>query len=230
MKHVLITGGSDGFGKATAKKLGEAGFVVTILGKDEDKTKKVAENIGCAYVVADVSDYEAVKNAIDKSAHENGPIDILINNAGVWLQGALDDNDPKDIHRMMEVNALGPIYCTHAVMPEMKKQKSGRIINVISGAGLQGKAERAPYGAGKFALSGFTKSMQLELKPFNIAVDGFYPGALDNVGLFEKAGNGEGRDMSQALDLGVAADTLVFVCNLPDGVCAPEFSLQSLSY
>ncbi|HSW80253.1 MAG TPA: SDR family oxidoreductase [Candidatus Saccharimonadales bacterium] len=227
MKHVLITGGSDGLGKITAKKLSESGYVVTILGHDEERTRLAASDIGCAYAVADVSDYDAVHEAITNSVNENGPIDILINNAGRWIQDSLESNDPKDIKRVFDVNALGPIFCTHVVVPEMKKLKSGRIINVISGAGLQGKAERAPYTASKFAVTGFTKSMQLELKPFNIAVDGFYAGAMDT-GLFEKSGNG--RDMSKALDPEIAADTLVYVCGLPDGVSMPEFSLQSLRY
>lgn len=223
----MITGGSDGLGKITAKKLGEAGFVVTILGRDDDKTRESAAEIGCAYVIADVADYTKVEKAISSSVDENGPIDILINNAGLWIQGPLEDNDPEKIRRVMEVNALGTIFCTHAIVPAMKRQKSGRIINVISGAGQNGKAERAPYGASKFAVAGFTKCMQLELKPFNIAVDGFYAGAMDT-GLFEKAGNG--RDMSKALDPPVAADLLVYICNLPDGVSMPEFGLLSLAY
>ncbi len=227
MKHVLITGGSDGLGKIVAKKLCEADFVVTILGKDADKTKNVAESIGCGYVVADVTDYDIVKNAITKSVEDNGPIDILINNAGIWIQGVLEENDPKEIQRVLEVNALGPINCTHAIVPQMKHQNSGRIINVISGSGLNGKAERAPYAASKFALTGFTKSMQLELKPFNIAVDGFYAGAM-NTNMFDKTGND--RDMSNALDPEIVADLLTFVCKLPDSVSMPEFSLQSLRY
>jgi short-subunit dehydrogenase len=109
----------------------------------------------------------------------------------------------------------------------MKARKNGRIINVISGAGQNGKAERATYGASKFAAAGFTKCMQLELKPCNVAVDGFYVGAM-NTGMFKKAGNG--RDMSWALDPAVAADALAYLCKLPDGVSAPEFGVVSLSY
>jgi NAD(P)-dependent dehydrogenase (short-subunit alcohol dehydrogenase family) len=227
MKHVLITGGSDGLGRITARKLSRAGYTITILGQDEERTKLAAVDIGCAYVVADVSDYESVKNGISAAMQQNGPIDILINNAGKWIQGALEANDPQEIKRVMEVNVLGPINCTHIVISEMKKQKSGRIINVISGAGLQGKAERAPYRASKFALTGFTKCMQLELKPFNIAVDGFYAGAMIT-GFFEKSGNS--RDMAKALDPEIAADAVAFVCGLPDGVSMPEFGMQSLSY
>ncbi len=227
MRHVLITGGSDGLGKVTAKKLGESGFLVTILGRDAEKTKTVAAELGCAYVVADISDYVQVEAAVAQTTKDNGPIDILINNAGLWIQGALEDNDPEQIKQVMDVNALGTIYCTRSVVPAMKQRKNGRIINVISGAGMNGKAERAPYGATKFAVAGFTKCMQLELKPFGVAVDGFYVQAM-NTSFFGKSGNT--RDMSKALDPAVPADALVYLCGLPDGVGAPEFGITSLSY
>jgi gluconate 5-dehydrogenase len=228
MKHVLITGGSDGLGKITAGKLIEAGFSVTILSRDVVKTKAVAAGLGCGFVTADVSDYQQVDAAVARSVNDDGPIDILINNAGLWIQDALDDNDPAIIRQVMEVNALGTIYCTRSVVPSMKERKSGRIISVISQAGLEGKAERAPYNASKWAVTGFVKSMQAELKPFNIAVDGFYPGAINKTGLFDKAGNG--RDMSRGLDPAVAAEALVYLCKLPEGIGAPEFGILSLSY
>lgn len=226
MKHVLITGGSDGLGKIAAEKLRDAGFAVTILGYNEAKTRAAAEQLGCDYVVADVADYNQVEAAINQ-AGQTAPIDILINNAGIWLQGALDASDPARIRQVLETNALGTIYCTRAIMPAMKHRKIGRIINVISGAGLSAKAERAPYTASKWAVTGFTKCMQAELKPFGIAVDGFYPGAMDTP-LFGKAGNE--RDMSRALDPAVAADALVSICNLPDGVSVTEFGINALSY
>lgn len=226
MKHIRITGGSDGLGKITAQKLRDAGFVVTILSHNEVKTKAAAKQLGCNYAVAEVIDYDQVEAAI-KQVEQTAPIDILINNAGIWLQDALDTNDPARIKQVMEVNALGTIYCTQAVISAMKNRKNGRIINVISGAGLSAKAERAPYTASKWAVTGFTKCMQAELKPFGVAVDGFYPGAMDTP-LFGKAGNQ--RDMSRALDPGLAADALVYMCNQPDGVSITELGINALSY
>jgi NADP-dependent 3-hydroxy acid dehydrogenase YdfG len=223
MKRILITGGSDGLGKITAQKLKAAGHEVIILGKDDVKTRSVADEIGCSCVVADVSEASAVQDAIKQA----GRVDVLINNAGVWIQDALDTNDPAQIKKAMEVNALGPILATQAVVPGMKEQRAGRIINVISQAGLSVKAERASYNASKWALTGFTKSMQVELRPFGVSVVGFYPGAL-NTGMFTKSGNA--RDMSKALDPAIAADTLVFICSQPDHVDIPEFGIQSLEY
>lgn len=232
MKHVLITGGSDGLGKIMGQKLKEAGFTVTVLGKDEEKTKAAAEELGCSYVVADVSEHQQVRAAVEEAQKTNGPIDILINNAGIWIQDALEVNDPDRIKRVMEVNATGPIYCTQAVIPAMKERKSGRIINISSQGGLNAKAERSVYTASKWALTGFTKAMQMELKPFNIAVDGFYPGAMQHpmqqADIFAKAGNA--RDMSKALDGSIVADAIVYACKLPDGVRITEFGIESLSY
>jgi short-subunit dehydrogenase len=125
------------------------------------------------------------------------------------------------------VNALGSIYMTKAVVPAMKQRGSGRIINVISQAGLGAKAERAVYNSSKWAMTGFTKSMQLELRPHGIAVTGFYPGAL-NTHLFDKTGNS--RDMSRALEPEIAADAVVYVCGLADHVEVPEIGIGSLRY
>ena len=224
MKHILITGGSDGLGKVTAQKLQVAGHDVTILAKDEAKTAAVASEIGCKYVLADVTSQEAIKSAIAGV----GQIDILVNNAGIWIQGLIEGNKPDDIRRVMDVNALGAMFASQLVVPSMKDRKSGRIINVISQAGLGAKAERAAYNASKWAITGFTKSLQHELKPFGISVIGFYPGALNNEALFEKAGNP--RDMSKGLDLSIAADGLVYLCSLPDHVNVPEFGIESLDY
>lgn len=227
MKHVLITGGSDGLGKVTAQKLRDNEYLVTILGQDELKTKQVAADLGCKVVIADVSDSKAVEAAF-KKASEVQPIDILINNAGIWIQGPLEDNKPNRIQKVFEVNALGTIYATRAIVPEMKKRAAGRIINVISQAGLYAKAERSVYDASKWALTGFTKCMQLELKPFNISVVGLYPGAISHTSLFKKAGND--RDMSKALSPEIIAEGILHVCNLPEGVNVPEFGIESLYY
>lgn len=224
MKHILITGGSDGLGKVVAQKLQTTGYEVTILAKDEAKTASVAKEIGCKYVVADVTNHEAVEAALKKA----GQIDILINNAGIWLQGPFDENDPEMVKRIMEVNALGMMYATRVVIPSMKQRKQGRIINVMSQAGLAAKAERVPYNASKWAVTGFTKSLQQELKPFGISVVGFYPGALNNEAIFIKAGNP--RDMSKGLSLDIAAEALAYICGLPDDVNIPELGIESLNY
>lgn len=223
MKHVFITGGSDGLGKITAQKLVAAGYDVTILSRDEAKTKAAAEEIGCKYMVADVTDAAQLNAALQQT----GEVDILINNAGNWLAGLLEASTADQIEKVIASNTLGTIYVTHAVVPAMKQRKNGRIINVISQAGLYAKAERSVYNASKWAITGFTKSLQAELKPFHVSVVGFYPGAMAT-GLFAKAG--DMKDRGGALDPAIAADALVYLCGLPDHVVVPEFGIESLDY
>jgi uncharacterized protein len=228
MKHILITGGSRGLGKATAKKLIAADFKVTILAQEEERAAAAAKELGCDYATADISDVAQVKQAFDKATKANGPIDILINNAGLWIQDKLETNDPQGIKRVLEVNALGTMYCTQAVIPEMKQRENGRIINVISQAGLYGKAERGAYNASKWAVTGFTKSMQYELGPHNISVTGLYPGAISKTDLFKSAGLE--RVIKNGLEPAMIADAIVYICKLPDGINVPEFGLESLAY
>lgn len=227
MKHVLITGGSDGLGKATAQKLVAAGFKVTILSRNEGKTKAAAGELGCEYVIADVSNASEVETAIQRAVTQSGEIDILINNAGVWLAGPLEANTPDDITATIVINTLGTIYCTRAVVGSMKQRKSGRIINISSILGVTAKAERATYAASKWAVTGFTRSMQAELKPYKIGVTGFYPGGM-TTGMFAKVG--DMKDRSTALDPAIAADQLVHICMLPNSVDVPDFGIQSLDY
>jgi short-subunit dehydrogenase len=223
MKRILITGATDGLGKAIARKLQAAGHTVIIWGRDEQVAQAAAQELGdCQYVFADVRDVQAVRQAVANA----GDIDVLVNNAGIWIQDALETNNPERIKEVLDVNTLGTIYATQAVLPGMKQRGHGRIINVISQAGLIGKAERAVYSASKWAITGFTKSMQLELKPVGIAVTGLYPGAM-NTKLFERAGD-PSRDTAMNPD--AAADAVAYVCGLADDIDVPELGIQSLSY
>lgn len=227
MKHILITGGTDGIGKAAAQKLHQGGHAVTILGREENKTKQIAGEIGCAYVVADVADYEQVAAAVEMAETTTGPIDVLVNNAGIWMSAPITEADPAEIHRVIEVNTLGTIYGCRAVAPAMVERKQGRIINVISQAGLQTSPNRTVYHASKWAITGFTKALKDELRGSHIAVTGFYPGAI-NTQFFAK--QGDMKDRSTALAPDAAADVLVYLCNLPDDIEVPELGVQSLNY
>lgn len=182
MKTILISGGSDGLGKAIAARLSPNNKVI-ILSTNEAKLRAVPDEIGCEYRVCDVRDYAQIEAVIK----DVGPIDCLINNAGKWLEGALDETDADRIREVLDVNTLGTINLTKAVMPAMKQQKHGLIINVISQAGLNARAGWPVYIASKWAITGFTKSMQQELEPFGIGVTGLYPGTL-NTEMFAKSG------------------------------------------
>jgi len=225
-KTILISGGSDGLGKALAEKLVRNNKVI-ILANNAEKTEKVAKELGTDFVVADVSNYQNIRSAVEEIIKRHKTIDCLINNAGLWIEGALENNDPEQIAKVMAVNATGSILLTHAVLPHMKENKKGRIINVISQAGLGAKAERSVYNASKWAMTGFTKSLAQELIPSNISVCGFYPGSMQTE-FFEKAGSN--KDLTKFMSLSEAVRALEFIVETPDDLTIPELGIKPAWY
>lgn len=222
---VLISGGSDGLGKVIAKYLA-SNYQVVILSPTEEKLKKTASEIGCEYVVADVSSYKNLTKAVGKVLEKFGRIDCLVNNAGLWIQGELDDNDPEHIRKVIEVNNLGVVLFSKAVIPQMKKQKKGLIININSQGGLYAKPERSVYSAAKWGVTGFTKSLQGELAKYGISVTGIYPGKM-NTKMFQKMGIQ--KDMSDALEPKEVARVVKFLLETDDKVNFPEIGIKNLN-
>jgi len=223
-KVIVITGGSDGFGKAVAQNL-RNDFTVVILGREKNKTEKVAREIGVDFVVADITDPRQVKQAIESVVSKYAQIDVLVNNAGVWIQGLLEENDDARIRDTLDVNVYGTILVTKYAVPFMKSQRTGKIIKVISQAGLNKKAERSVYNASKWALTGFTKSLQLELGIHGISVCGFYPGAM-KTSFFSKAGIE--KDTKNYMNPDEVAKSVRFIIEAPDNLDIPEFGIQPI--
>lgn len=222
-KVIVISGGSDGLGKALASKMVET-HIVVILSHNIEKTKNAALEIGCDFVCADVSDYVQVETAISQVLEKYGQIDCLVNNAGVWIEGPLVTNSAEDIDRVLDVNTKGTIYLTKAVVPFMVEKQSGRIINVISQSGLHAKSERTVYHASKWAITGFTDSLRLELESQNISVCGFYPGGIKTC-FFEKMGST--KDVSKHLEVVDAVHALEFMITASDAVTIPELGIKT---
>ncbi len=223
-KVVVITGGTDGLGLTLARRLAATHSVI-ILGKNEEKAQHVAQTIGCAYVVADVRDAHSLRAAAEEVRQKYHRVDRLVNNAGVWIQGRLLDNEPEDIQHAFQVNTCGVIFSTQAFLPLMNA--GSLIVTVVSQAGLTAKAERSIYNASKWAVTGFVKSLELELAPLHIRVAGFYPGAFQT-SLFEKAGNP--RDMSKALRVEHVAAALADIVESPDNVIISDTVIRSADY
>lgn len=224
MKVIVISGGSDGLGKTLAERLSENNKVI-ILSPSKEKLEQVANEIKCDYEVCDVSDYISVESAIKEVVKNYGRIDCLINNAGLWIQEKLVDNDYNKIKKVIDVNTTGVIYLTKAVIPYMTEQKDGLIINIISQAGIYAKAERSVYHASKWAITGFTKSIQSEVSKDGIRVTGLYPGML-KTNMFEK--EGIKKDMSKGLDTKEVATTVEFLINLDKNTVIPEIGIKHI--
>lgn len=226
MKTVLITGGSEGLGFAIAKLLSKNNTVY-LLARNEDKLNTASKELNCNYKVCDVSIWEDVQKVVDEVINETGKIDVLINNAGLWVQGPIEENDPERIKDVINVNTLGPIYMTKAVVPIMKQQKSGIILNINSQAGLYGKAERSVYHASKWALTGFAKCMSQELQKHNIKVMSIHPAGMKTK-FFEKAGIEKNQE--NMLDVNEVARTVEFMLNQGEYTVFPEVGMVNVKY
>ena len=221
---IIITGGSDGLGKAIAKRLKENNKVI-IISKDEESLVKTSEEINCDYYVCDVTDYKQVNNTINNIIEKYNKIDILINNAGVWLAGDLTETDYERISNCIDVNTKGPIYMTKAVLTSMYQNKEGLIINVCSQASFDSDDFSTVYNASKWAMRGFNRSIQKDVSKKGVKVTGFYPGFMQT-DIFKKAGND--YDTSTGLEVEKVAKAIEFIVNCEDDVIIPEFGIKDI--
>lgn len=183
-KVALVTGASSGIGEATALALAEEGASVAIaarrLDRLEDLARRIQDNGGKVLAIAlDVAEEEQVKKAIETIQSELGRIDILVNNAGVMLLSAVDGADTKEWRQMVDVNLLGLMYATHAVLPAMKTQGGGHIVNISSVAGRFSFTNCAVYNATKFGVNGFSDALRQEVSRDKIRVTIVEPGVVD---------------------------------------------------
>lgn len=181
-KVAIITGGSQGIGEAICYKYANEGAIVIVANKNPPELAiKVADKIrkegGKAEAIAcDISDENSVKNLIDLVINKYNQIDILVNNAGVLVVKNFEDHTLEDWNFVMDTNLKGAFLMSRAVVPLMKKQKSGKIIFVSSIAASAGFSAVAPYSASKGGLLAMVKSMVAELAQHNINVNSISPG------------------------------------------------------
>ncbi len=220
-KVIVISGGTDGLGKAIARILSPENTIV-ILSPTKEKLLTVSQEISCDFEECDITENGQVTLTAKNILEKYGRIDILINCAGIWIEGPLESNEPKKIEAVLKVNTLGTMLLTRAFLPQFKKQKSGQIVNIISMAGLAEKPDRSVYYASKWAVTGFTKCLRLELAPFGIAVLGCYPGKM-NTTMFAKAGFQ--KDLASAQDPNLVAQKIVDNLLLPTPL--PDLELDS---
>lgn len=182
-KVAIVTGASSGIGEATAVALAAEGAQVVIAARRSDRleklTQQLAESGGKALpILTDVTDEVQVRQMVDTAKSEFGRVDILVNNAGVMLLGPIDGADTEDWRRMVNINVLGLMYATHAVLPIMKAQGEGHIVNISSVAGRTASANVAVYNATKWAVCAFSEALRQEVYKDKIRVTIIEPGAV----------------------------------------------------
>ncbi|MGB3607837.1 MAG: SDR family oxidoreductase [Psychroserpens sp.] len=171
-KVVLITGGSSGIGKSIGEFLSSRGFVVYGTSRSPERYP----NSKIKLVALDVSDVMSISKAVETVIDTEGQLDVLINNAGAGITGPIEEVPNEEIKRNFETNLFGPINVIKAVLPRMRAQHSGLIINITSISGYMGLPYRGIYSASKGALELITEAFRMELKDFNIQMTNVAPG------------------------------------------------------
>lgn len=176
-KVILITGASSGMGKVFALDLAKEGHIVYGAARRTDLLEDLNKQ-GVQTITLDVSDDESMKSCVQTILDKEGRIDVLVNNAGYGSYGTIEDVPMEEAKRQFEVNVFGLARMTQLVLPGMRKQKSGKIINISSIGGKIATPFGAWYHASKFAVEGMSDSLRVEVKPFGIDVILIEPGGV----------------------------------------------------
>jgi NADP-dependent 3-hydroxy acid dehydrogenase YdfG len=180
----VVTGASSGIGEATARALAREGFALALGARREDRINRLAQEVtdggGKALAIAtDISDESSARALVETANKELGSVDVLLNNAGVMLLGPILGSDLEHWQRMVNVNLLGLLYCTHAALPIMKEQGRGHIVNVSSVAGRTARMGSGVYNATKWGVGAFSESLRQEAVGYGVRVTLVEPGFVE---------------------------------------------------
>ncbi|MBM7341774.1 SDR family oxidoreductase [Pantoea coffeiphila] len=228
-KVVVITGASSGLGAETARHLAAQGAKVVLGARRLDRLESLAAELGLdarAILSTDVTDYLQVQALVDRALELHGCIDVLINNAGLMPSSMLDKLKIDEWNRMIDVNIKGVLYGIAAVLPKMKEQKSGQIINVSSVAGHKVGPGGAVYAGTKWAVRAISEGLRQEVKPWNIRTTIVSPGAVDTelTGTItdEDIAKGMAKTYENAIPASSFARVVAFAISQPDEVDVNE--------
>lgn len=188
---VLITGASQGIGKQTTLLFARKGYDLVLAARQADRLEAVADEVrslGCdaLAIPTDVRDFEQVKELVEKAIAHYGSIDVLINNAGIYFLGSVEECSLHDWHQIIDTNLWGYIHTIQALLPHFLERGTGTIVNVSSIGGKVPIPYQVPYTASKYAVTGLTESLQAELKPKGVQVCGVHPNFI-KTDLLERA-------------------------------------------
>ena len=184
MASVLITGTSKGIGLQTALAFGRAGYNVHATMRNPAQSPELArmaaqEKLPITVSALDVDSDQSVRDGIARIRSDHGPIDVLVNNAGIERVGSIEELPLAEFRAAMETNYFGALRCIQAVLAEMRQRRSGTIVNVTSVAGRLSNPPLAAYNASKWALEALSEALAIEMKPFSVRVAIVEPGIID---------------------------------------------------
>jgi len=234
-KAVAITGASSGIGEATALAYAERGASVALAARRSDRIEALAKRInddgGRALALpTDIGDERQARAFIEHAYEHLGRLDILVNNAGVMLLGPVEGADTEQWRTMVDVNVLGLLYCTHAVLPVMRERGGGHIVNVSSVAGRRAALGSAVYNLTKFGVTGFSEGLRQEALHAGVRVTVIEPGFVAT----ELQGHNEGNEIvmqamenareqiGEVLEAEDIAEAIVHATDRPDRVNIAE--------
>jgi len=204
----LVTGASDGIGQCVATRFAARGARVLVHGRDPDRTRAVADDVGGAPLIADLASPAGRARLVSQATEEFGRVDVLVNNAGIGWSGPLTDMSVDGIRTLIGVDLLAPIELSRALLPAMVERRSGAVCFVSSVAGRAGVAGEAVYSAAKAALDTFAESLRAEATGSGVHVGVVVPGAV-STRFFEKRGRPYGRERPKPVPPGAVADAVV---------------------
>jgi 3-oxoacyl-[acyl-carrier protein] reductase len=224
----IVTGASRGIGKGIALRLAKENHILMLFGRDVEalkSVKKEVEKLGVSAEIfsGDASDEKFVHDSVSHIIKTHGKVDHLINNAGMGILKKLVDSTLDDFKQQMDVNLYGVFNFTKAVLPNMIKNRSGSIINISSLAGKNAFVGGTMYGATKHGLMGFTKSLMLEVREYNIRVAAICPGSVDTNFNPNRAVIPEKKDILLSEDV---AETVALVIKMPVRAMVSEIDIR----
>ena len=232
-KVCIVTGGGSGIGRSAAIMMAASGAKVILAGRTLSKVEGVQKEIESAggiaeAVLLDVGDDEGVQKTVKDILDRYGRIDVLVNNAGHSSQHRmLLTTTPDEVRGVMESNLNGSIFCTQAVVPAMKAQKEGTIINISSMAGINGSPLAGMiYSAAKAAVINFTSFLNAELKNTGIRASVVIPGEVDTPILDGRPKPPSSESRSTMVTAEDTAEAILLIANLPQRVCIPELVIR----
>jgi NADP-dependent 3-hydroxy acid dehydrogenase YdfG len=200
---VIITGASQGIGKATALLFARHNYNVVLAARQLDRLEATAAQIRelgqeAIAISCDVKDPLQVNNLIQKGIDHFGHIDVLINNAGIFCLGPVEDFSLDDWHQIIDTNLWGYIHTINAILPHFLERRQGTIVNVSSIGGIEPIPYHIPYTTTKYAVTGLTKSLHAELSPKGIHVSGIYPSFISTQLMERAIFRGKDEETAQA--------------------------------
>jgi 3-oxoacyl-[acyl-carrier protein] reductase len=216
----LVTGGSQGIGAAIVELACNAGHTVVFTGRNEPLIEKVAQKTGAQGLRADVSVGADNARVVDACRERMGGIDVLVNNAGYAYRAEIGALDVDAMKRMFDTNVFGLVDITNRVVPLMKSQASGDIVNIASTSGMKGAATATSYSASKWAVRGITQCWQAELRPHGIRVTCVCPSEVQT-----NFGGRGGRNNPNKLYAADIGETIMAALNMPRRALWPELAV-----